>query len=414
MSYPRTIKSGSAVVTVYWIQKRYFQVSYYLDGKRKRESRSDEGEALARAKDIADRIAKGDTKTADVTESDAYVLKRARQILMAHGHTLEVDEACREFVRIWTPAHKAATVSQVCTEYLKRIKDSRPKYQRDLKFRLARFTAKFGRQEIRTLEWDTVEKWVETLPARKDNTIQSPRTRSNWFTMLRTIWRYARSKNYLPENHNLFPKENPYRGVKIGAKSYMTTEGLYTLYDYYWTQQRYDMLTFLGVQAFAGMRVEEAKQLKWADIDLHTRTIALSAEAAKKSESRLIPINLTLFSWLQYCYQLGVDAAQGRERIISDITADALLRLKYRELTQLKWHHNQLRHTYLTNACTLRIDKVAVATEAGTSLEMIRQYYQEKPNLVEAVKWFTPLSVDKQAPTKESLDAAELRVKLGW
>jgi integrase len=55
----------------------------------------------------------------------------------------------------------------------------------------------------------------------------------------------------------------------------------------------------LCLQAFAGLRAEEVKRLRWEHIDLKEGHIVVPDTVAKCEERRLVPISDNLVRWLQ-------------------------------------------------------------------------------------------------------------------
>jgi len=59
-----------------------------------------------------------------------------------------------------------------------------------------------------------------------------------------------------------------------------------------------DVVAYVAISLFAGVRVNEIHQLRWEDIDLSTRTIEVNAQASKVRKQRFVDINDTLLAWI--------------------------------------------------------------------------------------------------------------------
>ena len=415
---------GSVSVTIYEIERAdgylFYTLTYYLDGKRKRETRKDPNAAYERAHAVAKDLAAGETAKAPLTRDDADELRFARKLLKKHDLDMTVDEAISQFVTIWRKTYKVATVEKVIDEFRQspKVKESSASYRRDLHFRLDQFKKKFGSREIMSVGAEEVCKWIEARKPRLDRAAksQSERTRFNWYNIVRTVWKYAERKSYLLEGQQALPAENPYNG-KSGAWSIMKAQDLQNLISFYLNSDQDWYVPYIAVQAFGGLRVEEAKRLCWENIKVQHGQIShivVTADQSKKNETRIVPMNPTLHEWLAYWV---IDKKHTKGPIIQFKKADAILR-KNAKRNGIPWKHNMIRHTFITHSMQLRPNSVAlVASEAGTSVKMIKDHYREEPNLEEAIAWFTPLPTWQDRPEavkKLEVSAEQLRTTMGW
>ena len=77
------------------------------------------------------------------------------------------------------------------------------------------------------------------------------------------------------------------------------------------TVQPGDLIPWLTVGMFAGIRPDEAKLLEWHDIDFGRRHIDLPAKIAKDHQRRIIPMEPNLIEWLK-----PYRAANGEGKIV--------------------------------------------------------------------------------------------------
>jgi len=119
-----------------------------------------------------------------------------------------------------------------------------------------------------------------------------------------------------------------------------------------------DVLGFLAIGAFAGLRMAEIERLMWSDIELDGGFVHVGAKKAKSARRRLVKIEPNLRQWLNL-------AARTRESV-------ALLNLRVRlqearKSAQLKhWPFNGFK------------DAARLALEMGhTDTSMIFGHYRE-------------------------------------
>jgi integrase len=166
-----------------------------------------------------------------------------------------------------------------------------------------------------------------------------------------------------------------------------------------------NLVPFLSIGAFAGLRSAEIERLDWSKVDVDGGYITVDASIAKTNSRRLVPITPNLKAWLQdYKKPHGkvlelanvvnalkrlVTAARETETLKAEIKAEVGgQRSEVSGNGAFEWKHNALRHSF----CSYRLADVKsaaqVALEAGNSPQMIFEHYRELVTEKAAKAWF--------------------------
>jgi integrase len=141
---------------------------------------------------------------------------------------------------------------------------------------------------------------------------------------------------------------------------------------------RHELLPYLTIAAFAGLRQAEAGRLDWSEIkDDH---ILIMAGVSKTKVKRQAPLLPNLAEWLRPFRQEA-----GRVVPFNNIT---LQLSKLAENAGLNWKRNGLRHSFGSHRLALEKDPAAVAYEMGNSREMIFKHYRRVVTESQAHRWF--------------------------
>lgn len=152
---------------------------------------------------------------------------------------------------------------------------------------------------------------------------------------------------------------------------------------------RPELVPYLTIGAFAGLRTAELQRLDWSDVKLTERFIEVSAKKAKTGSRRLAPITDNLQAWLLPHAKASGPVAQfadnlGRERnrlaaSVNDKWPDA----------GFEWKRNGLRHSFVSYRLASVMDTAQVALEAGNSPQVIFKHYRQLVTEAEANRWFS-------------------------
>jgi integrase len=143
-------------------------------------------------------------------------------------------------------------------------------------------------------------------------------------------------------------------------------------------QARKDVVPFVAIGAFGGLRTSEIMRLDWSEINLERGFILVRGMKTKTAARRLVPISETLRAWLlPYAMKEGpvVAVCEGR---VNQLLGEPGMPRK----------HNALRHSYLSYRLAQINDAPKVAMECGNSPKMIFKHYRELVAPEAATEWF--------------------------
>lgn len=396
---------GSATVNIYLTphgEENYYTVSYWLDGKRKRQVFS----TLQQAKDVAaekaTQMTNGDLGAAKLTNADSAAYLRATALLQPVGAPLEF--VASEYVSA-VKRLGAVSLSQAVDYYLKRhpvqlapkmvrevvdeilkLKESDKlsiRYRKQLKYDLNRFNGRFqGRMgDVSGIDIDA---WLRDLEV-------GPRTRNNLRNSIQALINFAISRKYLPKDHdemNAVPLAKDGGGeIEIYTPSEMA-ELLAVATP--------AQLPFIAIGAFAGVRHAESQRLDWAQVKRKAQIIEIRAGTAKTASRRVIPILPNLRKWLAGNWPESgkvsayVNMVEQFVELVRRVNEERGKRAAKNggEFEPFKWKHNALRHSFISYRVAQIQNVAQVALEAGNSPGMIFKHYRELVRPAEAKQWF--------------------------
>lgn len=140
-----------------------------------------------------------------------------------------------------------------------------------------------------------------------------------------------------------------------------------------------EIIPFIVLGAFAGLRAAEITRIDRSAIDLERRFITIRAGQAKTASLRIAPISDNLKAWLL--------PHVGRGLVVPSAET-------YRKVTNLarrlgiEWPHNVLRHSFISYRIAKIKNANEVALEAGNSPDIIFRHYRELATEEQADAWF--------------------------
>jgi integrase len=242
------------------------------------------------------------------------------------------------------------------------------RYLQTVRSHANRFAAAFE-TNISSINSGLIDEWLHARHV-------GPQMRNNIRQTLVTLFRFARSRGYLPRGQTTEADEVPRAKVRGGKIGILTPPQLATLL------QAADSKTklYLAIGAFTGLRSAEIIRLDWRDVNLVRGHIEVGKDKAKTATRRLVPIQSNLMRWLTAC--------RVREgRISSDRTAKRSVALAKQILGA--WPTNALRHSYATYRLAQCYDAPRVALEMGNSPQILFRNYRELADEQDAAAWFS-------------------------
>lgn len=389
-AFPQVVAKGNSRVTIYRQDRtkrgkgESFLVAYYEGAKRRLRAFASYPAARACAEQITGSVNNGDVDTLvlDAAQKAGYL--RAVEAVRPTGIPLDVaaiqfaDALARlqgrslseavEFYSTRMLSVKRKPVSEVVDELLASKSSTSPGYVAELKKRLRMFADAF--------QCDMADVSPKKIMVWADAHVWGKRTRFNRLTQLRTLFNFAKTRGYYPR------EEDALAGIDIkwkntGAIEVFTPDEMGRLL----AVAKPEILPFLVIGAFAGLRSAEIARLDWSEVNISRRFIEVTAAKAKTASRRIVPIVENLAVWLApYAKPSGPVCELVRpEKHAYDCTA---------RKAKLKWKRNGLRHSFVSYRLAVVKDAARVALEAGNSPRMIFQHYRELVHEEQAAEWF--------------------------
>lgn len=399
--FPIEVKSGSVSIKIYLTPTRGYDaytVSYCVDGRRKRTTFAELEKAKREAKRIAARISSGDFTEATLDPEARAAYARSIELLKPCGIALEVAaaqfaeaskvlngrsilEAAQFYAKRNPSAMPERTVAEVVEELIeaKRQDGLSALAVKDLQ-RLRLVAKDFGMQ-ISALSGKDLDEWLRARP-------YVARTRNNYRRLLGTLFNFAISRKYLPPDFNELASVSVSREA-AGEIEIFTPDEMRAILSH----AKPEVVPFLALGAFAGIRHEEIRRLDWADVKLDAGFIELKPLKTKTRNRRLVPIQPNLKSWLApfatpigpICVYRNMSKELTRlARSIAGKETETGGRFK-----SFEWKHNALRHSFISYRMAILKNENQVALEAGNSPAVIFKNYRELVSEGDARAWFS-------------------------
>ncbi len=383
------VKQGSAAVPVYRAQCRgkvRFTVAFYRHGRRERRTFGDLDSAKEEARRIALNIQRGMSADNDLRPQDRESFRMAMALLAPLGLPLVgvIEEyvecrrrlgavpllsAAEEFKVRREAFEQGVGVLRVVEEILLEKRQDRVSRQHynDLHSVFHRFAADLP-LPISTLTTQQIEGWIR----RGDH---GATTRNNWIRRIKDLFGFAKRRGYLPKNEpTAADSVKPVKGHDTDVGIFRPEEMRTLLHA-----ASPEVIPFLAIGGFAGLRVAEICRLDWIAVSLERRIIELRAGQAKTASRRIIPVSDNLAAWLEPLDRQG------------PVIPDRQILRKTRALARrlgLAWPVNALRHSYISYRVAEVQNVAQVALEAGNSPAIIFKHYRELVTREEANEWF--------------------------
>ena len=415
--WPKIIRNGSVILKIYRVKNKgreSFTLSYHAAGKRVLKMFASLDEAVAEGKAKATTLANGELDALHLRAEDARVYVYCAQMAKSTGMPLDllvkdaveavkiVDgkvsllEMAKEFKRRKMHELPDKMLPVAVDEMIEtRTKDGTgDAYVRVLKVYLNQLKESFNCQ-LRAVTTGQLADYLR-------NQDVSSRSKNNARATIGAFFKFCKERGWLPRDHEgieLVPK----------FKEKPTDITIYSPWEVtqFLNHSRPEMVPFLAIGAFAGLRSAEIERLDWSEVHLADKFIEIKAAKAKTASRRIVPITGNLAKWLK-------DHAKDEGRVvpfdnvnkqIGWLVEDTNLALKEaaekdgkdpEKAKKVKWKKNALRHSFISYRVAETQDVAKVALEAGNSPQIIFQHYRELVQPKEAKAWFGI----KPAPTK--------------
>ena len=410
--FPVTVSEGRVTAKIHKATKSKngktyvsYIADYVLLGQRKQVVRANLEEAKQIALDACRQIANGSQALLTLTNDDRLTYLRAIEALSPVN--VKLDSAAVEYVSairnlpegttlkdsvdFYRRRHVALelrTVRQVADEMLaaKRAAKMSEIHIKDLECRLNRFARDF-QVNIGDVSGRMIQTWLDGINL-------SGRTKQNYLRHIAALIRFAIKWKYLPKDvlDEIDAVETPKQDaseVEIFTPDEMREILL---------AARPEMIPWLAIGGFAGLRSAEIKRLDWNEVHLAERFIEIKASKAKTAARRLIPITDNLAQWLSPYIKVSGNVVNFESwwnqipKVVEAVNQKRLSMLAGKDPATVKlfeWKHNALRHSFCSYRIAAIKNAAQVALEAGNSPQMIFRHYRQVVTESEAAKWFS-------------------------
>jgi len=320
------------------------------------------------AKAYVERLAKqlGDYHSQALGLSDRQKLEASECYRLLEKHDASLFDAVHHYLTYVEQTKRSIPVRELFDELLsvKQQDNVSPKYLADLRSKLGRFVNSFHDTLVCNLSVAQIEAWIRSLSI---GTVSRESYRRNVSVLLE----FGRRRGYLPAN--------PAADIKIrrrpeGEVSILAPEELRNLLS----KCAPEIVPYVAICAFAGLRPSEAASLLWSDIHLDTMQIEVRARHSKTRRYRLVPIQPNLGKWLMPFRGKGGAIYYSRRKF----------REAYKAAGMEKWKMDILRHSYGTYRLPILKSADALALEMGNSPDVIFRHYRRPMNEACASAYF--------------------------
>lgn len=405
-SKPTVLKRGFAQVKIYACDRTIKGRTYaqfilsYNDGHRRiRRAFSDHADARRSADEVLAQLVKGDHAAIELNGSDRTTYLAAKGIADRIGKPLNVileeyAHACKalpsdislsQAVEGYAAQRGQIRVRKTVEEVVAELLDAKENAQRshvhvkDLRSRLGAFARDF-KVPMEALQASLIQKWLDNLP-------MSNRTKYNYCRHITGLVRFAVRRKYASSQlvTDLEAIELP--EIPPTETEVYTPAELREMLD----ATREELIPWLAIAAFCGLRSAEILRLEWKDVHLDEKFVEIRAANAKTGARRSVPLCDAALSWLQ-----PLAGREGRvahywneNKFCAAVIADVhSVRRQSGNREKFQWKRNALRHSFCSYRLALLKDAPRVALEAGNSPAMIFRHYHRLSKDAEATAWF--------------------------
>ena len=270
-----------------------FVVNYREDGKRKRRffERKQDAQNFADEKNI-ELFNKG-REHAEFPEALRIMAQDCTARLEQFGKS--IADATEHFIAHLAAVKRSCKVAALVDEVISAKKKACGRKQRpasedyilDLDVRLGRFVKDFGERIVATITPLEIDDWLSGLKDKRGENL-SPQSRGNYARVLGVAFAYAVKRRYTPAN----PMTEIQKPTSDSKPGILTVEQTAALLE----AASPELLPYIAIGAFAGLRAKEIERLDWRDISFEENEIAVGSE--NKTGERHVDILPNLREWL--------------------------------------------------------------------------------------------------------------------
>jgi integrase len=213
----------------------------------------------------------------------------------------------------------------------------------DLRSRLKVFAKKFDGQPVATIMSADIDDWLRSLSV-------SAVTRNHYRRLIVLAFNFAVQRGYATDN----PAEKTAKAKEPKADiGILTVTQAARLLE----SATPDILPYIAIGLFAGLRRAEIERLDWSEVDFDSGLIEVTAEKAKAARRRLVTMQPNLREWLLPIrkHRGGIISENFRKRFEQARVVAGIL----------EWPDNALRHSFASYHLAHFKNAASTALEVG-------------------------------------------------
>ena len=367
------------------------------DGKRYRPLFATKAKAEEAALIERKRVQREGRESAHLSVADRVAALECLRLLGPFNVSLR--DAVRDFIariegeRI---ARESRTISACLDEWLKSKQARVDAHERDRKTimgyrnRSEVIKSSLGALPVATIAPSHLNDFLDSLPFTRT-------TRTAYRTQLSGFLKFCRTKGWM--RHSPIDQV-PVPGRDPGPIEILTPSEMEDLLEAATTDvDARTLLPVITLGAFAGLRPDEAKQIRWENIDLSSETphADVLPETSKTRFRRCPPLNQTCLSWLRGCRQTsGMVSGSSQQHFRKSwqrvrmmagwhVTKASQRKAKANGELVRPWPKDCLRHSFASYWLPIHSNRPLLAEVMGNSVDVIRDHYLKpiKPGIAE-------------------------------
>lgn len=395
---PSLVKRGSVTVNIYHGADGACSIAWYEGGQRVIKRRKSFDEAKRLAEEVAIGLHNGRAQGEQLTGEDRAIyldlrskldafhltLTEAVDVVIRANKMLEGEATILEAIRFYK-AHGGSkivekTVGEAYGDY-RSYKEAKGLSKRTLEsiiLHVGRFAGEFHDRPMTDLSHQEIEAFLSRA-------YQGNRYFNNARAEIATFFSWCRQEHFLPDVDTEAHKVGKRREIEEAVTIFSPQE-----FEAILEAVRVDLIPYLALSAFGGLRPSEAQRVDWKCIDWQRQEghIEIKATVARKTyRNRFVPLNDALRAFLEpFRKEEGLVChwKLPQTLLIEDYKK---IREKSPKLPR-KWPADVLRHSFGSYRLKQTEDRARTAEEMGNSPDIIKRHYRRPITGEQARLWF--------------------------
>jgi integrase len=261
-----------------------FVVNFREAGKRKRSFFETKEQAASFAAFKNDELKRNGIEHSEFPTAIRVMAQNAVEQLKPFGKT--IADAVGHYVAYLKASERSCTATQLVEELLKAKKADgvSEHHLRDIRGRLSVFAEKFDGRMVATITSKEIDTWLRSLPV-------APLTRNHYRQHVVLAFNFAVRCGYAVTNPALGAAKAKVISQAPGILRVSETARLLDA-------AAPDVLPYLAIGLFAGLRRAELERLDWSEIDFESGLIEVKAIKSKTAQRRFVTMQPNLGEWL--------------------------------------------------------------------------------------------------------------------